>query len=114
MAFTILATALPHVTAGTNLTINGNGAIVERAAAAGTPAFRLVAVDSGATLTLNNVTLRNGGCTGALPCPNLEGGGIYNAGTLNVVLSTFSGNDAGGDTTNSRGGAIETFGAFTA
>ena len=101
------STALPHVTAGTNLTINGNGAIVERVTSTGTPAFRLLAVDSGATVTLNNLTVRNAGCGGAPSCTNLEGGGVLNAGTLNVVLGTFTGNDAGNDLTDSRGGAIE-------
>ncbi len=69
------STALPHITAGTNLTINGNGATIERLGVAGVPAFRLFAVDAGATLTLNDVTIRNGGCGLAPVCPNLEGGG---------------------------------------
>ena len=112
------STALPHINGNTSLTINGNGATIQRAL--GAPAFRLLAIDAGGTLTLNNVTISNGGCT--LPCPgapvpgngvNLEGGGVYNAGTLNVALSNFTLNNAGGDTTNSRGGAIESFGVLT-
>jgi predicted outer membrane repeat protein len=43
-------------TAGT-LTINGNGAIIERNAI---PSFRLMYIDSGANLTLDNLTLRGG------------------------------------------------------
>ena len=107
------STALPHIGAGTNLTISGNGAIIERFASAGTPAFRLFAVDAGGTLTLNNLTVRNGGCGIAAVCFDLEGGGAYSAGTLNVVLATFSNNDAGNDLTNSRGGAIESFGSLS-
>jgi hypothetical protein len=105
------STALPHINGNTNLTINGNGATIQRSSAPGTPAFRLLAVDGGGTLTLNNVTISNGGCT--LPCAtDVEGGGVYNLGTLNVVLSNFTSNNAGGDATNSRGGAIESYGAL--
>jgi hypothetical protein len=103
-------TALPHIT--TNITINGNGASLQRSTASGTPAFRLLAVDSVGALTLNNLTVSNGGCT--LPCEtNLEGGGVYSVGTLNVVLCNFTANNAGGELTNSRGGAIESFGTLS-
>ena len=108
-------TALPHITSGTNLTINGNGATIQRSSASGTPPFRLFAVDGGGTLTLNSVSITNGGCGNGASCNNLEGGGayVYASGTLNVVLSNFTGNQTGVDTTNSRGGAIESFGALT-
>jgi hypothetical protein len=108
-------TALPHITSGTNLTINGNGSTIQRSSASGTPAFRLLAVDGGGALTLNSVSITNGGCGNGASCNNLEGGGAYvgTSGTLNVVLSTFTGNQTGVDSTNSRGGAIESFGALT-
>ncbi|HUM03566.1 MAG TPA: kelch repeat-containing protein, partial [Thermoanaerobaculia bacterium] len=100
------STALPHVTSGTNLTINGNGATIERLGVDGVPAFRLFTVDGGATLALNDLTVRNGGCGSTAVCPLLEGGGVLNAGTLNVTRGTFLSNASQGDLTNSRGGAI--------
>ncbi|HEX7615083.1 MAG TPA: putative Ig domain-containing protein [Thermoanaerobaculia bacterium] len=108
-------TALPHITSGTSLTINGNGATLQRSTVSGTPAFRLLAVDGGGTLNLNSVSVTNGGCGNGASCNNLEGGGAFVAagGTLNVVLSNFTGNQTGVDSTNSRGGAIESFGALT-
>ena len=50
-------TGLPVIeSGGWSLTIVGNAATIERSAAANTPAFRLVAVESGATLTAENLT----------------------------------------------------------
>src|SRR5262245_3572454 len=42
---------------GKLLTINGNGATIARAAAYGTPAFRLIEVTSGSAITLSGLTL---------------------------------------------------------
>ena len=65
---------LPAITNG-NLTIKGNGDTISRSTAAGTPAFRLFDVASGASLSLKDLTLSNGlviGDTGA----EADGGAI--------------------------------------
>jgi len=54
---------------------------------------RVFQVDSGAKLTLNNLTVANGNA--ATPGSPGIGGGILNVGTLTVSNSTFSGNIAG-------------------
>src|SRR5690349_7896100 len=60
---TLGATGLPVIadaaTAG-KLTINGNGATIERSKGKRTPPFRIFAVDTGGDLTIDNVTIRNG------------------------------------------------------
>lgn len=89
---------LPSVLAGSVLTIR-NGTI-ERT---GTPLFRLLHVASGATLALENVTLR-GGAAGVSP-----GGAVYNAGTFAATGCTFSGNSS-----DEPGGAIYNSGAIPA
>jgi hypothetical protein len=59
------ATGLPVITAGDNLTIVGNGDTIGRSTASGTPAFRLLDVAAGATLTLQGLTLTNGLASGS-------------------------------------------------
>ncbi len=56
----------------------------------GASTHRVLYVNSGATLNLNNLTIANGKST--------DGGGVNNQGTLTVTNSTFSGNsdDGGG------------------
>src|SRR5262249_39041623 len=54
------ATGLPVITSGDNLTLVGNGDLLQRSTASGTPAFRLFDVAGGAALTLVNLTLQNG------------------------------------------------------
>src|SRR5262249_49141033 len=71
---------LPVIAAGEDLTIIGNGAIIERSTAIGTPAFRLFDVAGGASLTLNDLTLQ-GGLAGA-GMSFAQGGAVYNQGTL--------------------------------
>lgn len=56
------------------LTVNGN-------------VFQVLLVNAGKTLNLFNLTITNGNAS--------SGGGINNAGTLNINGSTFSGNNAG-------------------
>src|SRR5262249_11607796 len=78
-------TGLPVISGGgrkpaDNLTIVGNGDVIERSAVAGTPDFRLFDVAGNASLTLVNVTLRNGLAFGSAVAA--EGGAIYNFGTL--------------------------------
>jgi hypothetical protein len=99
-----------------NLTIVGNDDTIERSAAAGTPAFGLLGVTRGSSLTLESVTLENGRtarggsgggisnqgnvtlnqCTISGDSASLLGGGIFNAGTLTATNCTVSGNVAGG------------------
>src|SRR5262249_26221259 len=95
------ATGLPVITKG-NLTIVGNADTIERSTAQGTPAFRLLDVAAGGSLTLNNLTLQ-GGLAGA-------GGGIHNQGTLTLGSVTVQNNVANGD----YGGGIWSSGTLTA
>src|SRR5262249_44102488 len=76
------ATGLPVIAAGDSLTIVGNGDTIERREAAETPAFRLFAVDGGAALTLQNLTLQGGRASGT--GVEAEGGAIYNQGSLGL------------------------------
>jgi hypothetical protein len=79
-------TGLPAVAAaGGALTIVGNGAVIERSVAAGTPAFRLVAVETGASLTAENLTLQNGWSVyvvySSSPSAPAQGGAVSNHGS---------------------------------
>jgi len=66
------------------LTINGNGAIITRNS--GTE-FRLIGVGSGATLTLNDITLQNGQAT------EVGGGGVVSVqGTVHINRSRIVSN----------------------
>ena len=104
----------------TPVTIEGNGAVIERSDAA--PSFRLFAIAragdldpatnvvlTGGNLTLNQVTLRGGlaqgghGGHGAVDDDGAGGGGgaglggaVYNGGTLNLIGSALIGNTARG------------------
>ncbi|MBK8022882.1 MAG: hypothetical protein IPK19_15985 [Chloroflexi bacterium] len=56
-------TGLPPIVTtatGGTLTINGNGATIARSSAGGTPAFRIMLINSSANVTLNQMTLTNG------------------------------------------------------
>ncbi|MBA2492295.1 MAG: hypothetical protein H0V34_11550 [Gammaproteobacteria bacterium] len=118
---------LPVVTS--TITIAGN-----KSAAAGTPAFRILAVGAGGNLTLRQTTVSGGllqgddqpggglyrragrltldGCTISGNAASSPGGGVANgAGTLTVTNSTISGNTAefaGGVLNNSTGTLIVT------
>ncbi len=108
---------LPSITS--DITIQGNGALIERKNSAKVAKFRLFHVSSGGALTLVNVTLQNGYAygisgdgggaiynKGALAVnggskilsnsASGSGGGIYNNnGTLSIDSSTVAGNSAG-------------------
>jgi hypothetical protein len=77
------------------ITIEGNGATIERSDAGGTPQFRILAVDGSGTnngdLTLKEATIRGGDIV-----PDADsGGGVYNfEGTVTIQNSTISGNSA--------------------
>jgi hypothetical protein len=78
-----LASTLPEITDPAGLTISGGHAV------------RVLSVASGASLTLDAITVANGGIPDVLGSDLLDGGGIYNAGALTVANSTVSGNTAG-------------------
>ena len=91
---------LPAV--ATRVEIDGHGAILERARAAGQPAFRLLRVLPGGNLTLRNLTLR-GGATGL----GFDGAAVWNMGSLSVIGCTLEDNHSGDD-----GGAIRSDGTL--
>ena len=104
-AGTVNANGLPAITS--DITINGNDAIIERSSAGGAPNFRIFQVLGGATLTLNNATVRNGRANDGAPgSGGGYGGGIRNNGTLNVNNSTISGNRTGDGGWGGGGGGI--------
>jgi hypothetical protein len=88
------STGLPVIAATENLTIVGNGDIIERRTTGGTPAFRLFDVAAGATLTLENLTLQGGL---ALDYGgSAQGGAIYSQGALTLESVTVQNNTAQG------------------
>lgn len=89
---------LPAIT--DDISINGNGAVIERNNVNDAPLFRLFYVAPKATLHLNQITLRNGKLAQNGTCPTTCGGAIYNAGILEIQNSTLTNNLA------SNGGAI--------
>jgi hypothetical protein len=119
------STGLPAINNGDNLTIVGNGAIIERSTASGTQAFRLFNVASGGALTLEKLTLENGRAFGS--GAGAQGGAIYNQGTLLLDGVTVQSNVAqgtsgaagtgshrsGGDGQEAAGGGIWSSGTLT-
>jgi hypothetical protein len=92
-------TGLPVIALNENLTIIGNGDIIERSTATGTPAFRLFQVVAGASLTLQNLTLQGGlafGYGGVGYPYTARGGAILNLGTLTLDGVTVQNNTAQG------------------
>ncbi len=110
-------TGLPVIT--TSMTIEGHGATIRRSTATGTPHFRIMDVDAGATLTLRDTTIRDGWASpdyddgpggGIVSRGNLiienstiadnygsyKGGGIYAAGQLTITGSSVTNNWVGG------------------
>jgi hypothetical protein len=85
------ANGTPVVTAGSTIHIIGNGDVIERSSAIGTPAFRLFDVAAGGSLTLTNLTLQGGVavCAPAFPDVGLQGlpggGAILNRGDLSLA-----------------------------
>jgi hypothetical protein len=94
-------TGLPVIAAGSGeLTVIGNGSVIERSSVTGTPAFRLLDVAPGASLTLENMTLQGGlsfGYTvGGASGDSVRGGAVYNQGTLVLDGVIVQGNTAQG------------------
>lgn len=85
---------LPSVT--TAITLNGNGATIERSAVEGTPTFRLLHVAATGALTVQNLTIRGGTTPATLDLlfPSNAGGGLLSRGRLALIRSTLSGNNA--------------------
>ena len=109
------ATGLPVIAVHDNLTIVANGDTIARSAVAGTPAFRLLDVAAGASLTLEGLTLQNGLASGS--GVSAQGGAIYSQGALTLNGVTVQNNTArgadgassvhiGGDGAEGLGGAI--------
>jgi hypothetical protein len=110
-------TGLPVIAANDNLTILGNGDTIARSTAAGTPAFRLLDVADGASLTLANLTLQGGLAMGISP----RGGAVYSQGALDLNGVTVQNNVAQGQNSffhgasggSSAGGGIYSSGWLT-
>ena len=94
--------------------ITGNGAsntIIQANELPNAANRRVFQVNSGSTLTLNQVTVRHGVCSGGCEVPNTTGGGISvkSGGTLTINNSLISANyaqDRGGGLHNSSGGTV--------
>jgi protocatechuate 3,4-dioxygenase beta subunit len=105
------STGLPGIlldgSAANTVTIHGNGATIQRDAAA--PAFRLILVNGG-SLELDNLTLANG--TSAIIGPLGGGGGVrVQGGSLTLDSSTLVGNIAAPGLGNNGGGVSVGLGA---
>jgi hypothetical protein len=95
-------TGLPVVTS--TITIAGNGSIIARSIAAGTPEFRILAVGTGGNLTLRQTTISGGRAPG-----EGRGGGVYRrSGRVTLIGCTISGNQAfvGGGVANAVAGTL--------
>ncbi|MEZ4868660.1 MAG: choice-of-anchor Q domain-containing protein [Caldilineaceae bacterium] len=92
---------LPPITS--QITIEGAGFTIARAASA--PNFRILLVEASGNLTLNNTTI-TGGNVGDLS--SFGGGILSTGGTLTISNSTISGNTGwhGGGISNSTGGTL--------
>ena len=84
---------------GADLTINGNGATIQRSAAANTPQFRILQTGSASQVVINDLTL-TGGDANASDFQENSGGGVLNYHgvlTLNgCSITNNSGQYAGG------------------
>jgi hypothetical protein len=69
-------TGLPAITSGDNLTITGNGHVLARSTSGSNSDFRFFDVESGATLSLKTITLKNGLESGTVP-GSYSGGAIF-------------------------------------
>lgn len=98
---------LPSISSA--ITLEGNGATLERSTLSTTPEFRLLHIGPAGDLTLRNITLQNGRLTVA-DATVKNGGGVYNQGGLTIVNSTVFNNQvrggagSAGDETGGGGG----------
>jgi hypothetical protein len=91
---------LPVIAAGNNLTIQGTGQAISRKyvpsnQTSSVPTFRLFDVASGASLSLDDVTLFGGAADGV--ADGAQGGAIYSAGTLSLNNVTVENSYAAGE-----------------
>ena len=101
---TLIGGILPTITDAAGLTINGGSLGLVTISGGGVD--RVFNVNAGASLTLENLTVTGGNSGG------LNGGGIFNAGTLTITNSALSGNSAtaaggGGGIFNNSLGSVE-------
>jgi hypothetical protein len=92
------------ITVDKSVTLQGERAattIVQAAATQGTAADRVFTIANGVTVTLQDLTIRNGH-------PNANGGGLLNYGTLTLTNSTIRGN-----TSAAFGGGVYNGGTLT-
>lgn len=91
---------LPQITS--EITIEGNGATIERSSVGIIPSFRIFFVQTDGDLTLEGLTVRNGLVS------SFDGGGILSKGKLTVTNSTVSNNSGrlGGGILNLRGEVV--------
>jgi large repetitive protein len=89
-----IAQATP-ITLTQSMTITGPGA--SALTISGANQFPIMQVNSGVTAAIGNLTIANGHSI-------MQGGGIFNAGTLTVTGSTFANNSAGGVPSGGNGG----------
>lgn len=91
---------LPRVVndAGNSLTINGNGATIQRSTAPATPDFRLFNL-AGQDITLNQLTLANGSADDTSGTDTGNGGAVFNEsdGVVTIADCVFRDNFAGED-----------------
>lgn len=86
IATIILAGTLPNITDFDGLTINGGGDITVD----GSDTYRIILIDTGISLTLENLTIKDGACA------SCSGGGVYSSGgNLTITNSTFTSNQQG-------------------
>ena len=103
-----LGSTLPTITSPTILTITGPTSSSSGITIDGNNSVQIMQVNSGATVTLQYLTLENGSALGPSGFSGY-GGAILNDGTLTVSNSTFSGNTA----VETYGGAISNDGTLT-
>jgi CSLREA domain-containing protein len=105
-----LNSVLPDING--NLNINGPGAgllTVQRNTAAGIPNFRIIAINSGPTVTISGLTITNG-----LTASSLDGGGIFNGATLTLTDVAVNGNQTSATSgSGGWGGGISNGGTLT-
>ncbi|MEZ5582578.1 MAG: hypothetical protein R3F37_07280 [Candidatus Competibacteraceae bacterium] len=97
-------TSINNVTDGSNglpsitstITINGNGATIERSSVPSTPDFRLIHIAASGDLTLDQLTVQNGLAIESDPgsYTDSRGGGFLNRGTATLTNSTLLDNKA--------------------
>ncbi len=85
---------LPSITS--QITIEGQGATIERATGQGVANFRIFHVAASGNLTLTGVVVRNGSIRNMADTVQ-HGGGVYNAGRLTIQNSTFVDNHSVGE-----------------